>query len=729
MHARQATPRSMDLLVIAAFGFGMRALFSLAFWRSFGWHAVNHVEHWFYVGVARGMLVSHHHPWDVTWYLLRPGGWLFGEYAFYYVAIVAAALSCVAGMLVYLLFSRLKDRQTGLVAGLMYVGLFEPLTLSTVSFTHDLVQLPLLVTAIYALVRVQRDSAHRMRWVGVFLVLMAMGWQVNPVIVVAPLVGVFALTATGIGIRFPNYVSIFWAAAICLSLLLVLTGTLSEPVEYFLDKAGLGLSFDAPHQSRYPARDVAALSWDEFLARANVVGVLGLLGAAHAFRGREPWTLSLLLVGVLAASQLNRGMRIVDVGLAMAAAYALHTMAEKPSARKTLVWAGGAGILAMIFSTLPLGYRLLITGGIAGILAVLTVPCGHRVRLVATVTVVCIVNAGLFALDLAYTAPQKRSTELEYRVLDELGQRGLQGTLLASWDRGYAIEVVSGLSPVSRVDAIELPVHDLLWLPERIAAARLSARGVEYVLYTNQDFNVIPTESGAQITLSRGLVFRPNSSMPAEYLPDATVYRLWAQSVAGSMFEEIISQASGGAEVRVYRVHTPLDTPPPQGRIVGALLTNHGAPKQIRVAWHASNDSEKPSAVTEAWFGANETRDVVLVVPKETAGNGIVRILPVDNQSWGLTARFRYRNTGGNVSLPLSYRICVKNEDCREVSRRESFGKGGETTVEFFTPLTRPSEEVVITETTESADAGQLQLVDASYSFDGGQLLRTFPDA
>ena len=152
-------------LVVFLVSLVVRLLLDLFFQLRFGVYAANHLEVWFYVGVLEGFKLPAGGVYDPTVWFLRLVGLLFpGGLAFYGVLLSAAFLSSLTAYLVYVLVRELYDVRSGFVAGLVYGGMVEPLGLSMSGFTHDHLQLALMVASMVFAVKAVKSG-----WVGGFI--------------------------------------------------------------------------------------------------------------------------------------------------------------------------------------------------------------------------------------------------------------------------------------------------------------------------------------------------------------------------------------------------------------------------------------------------------------------------------------------------------------------------------------------------------------------------------
>ncbi|MFH0863193.1 MAG: hypothetical protein V1875_09235 [Candidatus Altiarchaeota archaeon] len=307
-----------------------RLLSDLVFQLRFGAHATNHIEIWLFTGVAEGSRLSTGGlAGDPTIWLMRLVGAVFpGGLAFYGVMLSSAVLSSLTASAIFLIASELYDRRTGLIAGIIYAGMVEPIGLSTSGYTHDHLQLLLISAAVLFAVKASKSGIKggiicSIAFYGAYEI----GRRVNPSFLLA--VGIilvyviYALLAylfqAGFGrkstLLYPLYVSVV------LLLLFSFGRTFLPPM--------IEGSLDALPQGRMGSADIVPANANTLFIRYNILLLLLPVGVVAAYRREDLFGLLLTAVGFMLASIMDRGTRISDLGVAFLAAYAIVEMSEK----------------------------------------------------------------------------------------------------------------------------------------------------------------------------------------------------------------------------------------------------------------------------------------------------------------------------------------------------------------------------------------------------------------
>lgn len=154
-------PLWKPVLWVFLFGLAERLIVSLVLFHRWGWHTVSGIELWFYYGVAKGTFALYS-AFDPSWWILKLLGFLFsGEVLLYAVFFISSFCSAVNGALFCFLLSRLHDRKTGLLAGVIYTSMVLPMFNSAGTVTHDIFAEPYLILAIYGAALAFRSKGWR----------------------------------------------------------------------------------------------------------------------------------------------------------------------------------------------------------------------------------------------------------------------------------------------------------------------------------------------------------------------------------------------------------------------------------------------------------------------------------------------------------------------------------------------------------------------------------------
>jgi hypothetical protein len=304
--------------------FAARILLDVLFQARFGLHATNHIETWFYASVMEGLKETPYQASDPTVWILRAASPLFpGPLAFFGVILSSAVLSSLTAAAIFLLVGQMHDKRAGLLAGLVYGGMVEPLGLSMSGFTHDHLQLLLMVASmLFAAKAIRSGLAGGFLWSLAYVVTVEAAKHVNDSInmivgVTLAYVGYAvieyarrqAFGAAGEGLVYPAY------ASGAIVVLFAFGSTLLPPL--------LEGSLESLPQGRMGSADILPAGLNTIWLRYNLLLFLLPYGIVAACRRRDMLGILLATVGFMAASVMDRGTRIGDIGVAMLAAFAI----------------------------------------------------------------------------------------------------------------------------------------------------------------------------------------------------------------------------------------------------------------------------------------------------------------------------------------------------------------------------------------------------------------------
>ncbi|MFH1054658.1 MAG: glycosyltransferase family 39 protein [Candidatus Altiarchaeota archaeon] len=515
-------------LVVFIASFVVRLLLDLLFQLRFGWHAVNSVETWFYVGVMEGTKLPAYKLADPTVWILRAVGALLPYGASLYgVLLTSAALSALTAALLYFLVRELYDQRTGFAAGIVYGGMVEPLAISLVGFTHDHLQLALVVASLVLTVKAFKSGCRgAILCAAAYAALIYHALYINESIKVA--VGVAAVY---VGYRLLEHMSPkIWRthskdSAYKVFLLLLAIGMLT--VGQFMVPSLVEGALKGLPQGRMGSGDVLPTNLLNIWLRCNILIFLMPFAAVAAYKRKDTIGITLTVVGLLIASVMDRGTRISDIGVAILVAYAIADWGawkNKAKFKATLAFSISVFALMLILTTTRLVYAaVFLTGG--SVLLYLLWAGKKQDKMLPLLVTVLLVGA---AVNAAYTYSvdaDRIVTEAEYSLLKWLGGNNKGGTILTAWDRGYMAEVVSGLKAVSTPNKINTGIHNLLWMPSGESSAKLSQEGVKYIMIRAADPSETKDVTGLTQS-SRGLILRPEGIPVGTIVNDMASYKI-----------------------------------------------------------------------------------------------------------------------------------------------------------------------------------------------------------
>jgi len=494
----------------------MRLGLGLLFQLTFGPHAVNHVETWFYVGVLEGIKLPAYGISDPTVWLLRAVGSVFPlESGLYGVLLSSIVLSALTAALVYVFALELtSDKGVALVSGLTYGGLVQPLGLTLGGFTHDHLQLPLMLVSFILLLRALKAGwVARIVYAEFYVILVYYARYVNESIYVA--VGVGALYVGYVLFRrwgprlrlVADEVSAYrlYLALFLLGLLVVGFTILPDYLERMLS---------ALPQGRYGSGDVLPVTLLTLWVRYNIILFLIPFAALAAYGRRDVFATSLAASGLVIAYSMDRGARIADIGLAVLFAYAVVDWGGKAVKARGFTaaarWKTTSYLSIALFALMTLltqtGFAFTASIMMAGSILLYALRPGRHSSVVLASCAVLFAGFAVASCYILLADTQTIPSETEYKVLSGL-RDAADGLVLAEWDHGYMVETLSGLKAVSTPGSLDDDIYQSLWLPSGEAAAKLRSIGVKYIL--------VNKVNPGQLSSIKDLVLASNGLLPS----------------------------------------------------------------------------------------------------------------------------------------------------------------------------------------------------------------------
>jgi hypothetical protein len=502
--------------------FLLRVTLDIIFFLRSGWFSSHLIEVWFYYGVARGVYTLSF--LDPTFLLLRiPGLLITGPVLYQIVVFEAALISALTAVLIFYWLDSRCGRAAGWWGGVVFALLPAPITLSLVNFSHDLVQIPLLVLFFWAAGLAIDGRGRRIRAGILAAVCLLLGMKIGPLMAGA-LGIIFLYGLWAIFRRLVKAGSSWWSSAIFLAVLIMLNYgfyLLIKPnlLEWIAPLALKFRGIDLMAQVRIQVGDLQPLPRDAFWNRYTLFIFFLPWGIWTTFKKRDFLTFSLFTFSLALALVVNRGARLLDLAVVILAAQALANW--KRSAGIVTIAAVciyiavdlvSPGLARGIYFGIPYGLTLLWGSVIKSFtVADLQVPeiylrCGW---LFAGFFAVIIIWAGLFKGKMIWIvgiilasvillqgswvllAANTSSDQVEYEAYQWLDNHSRPGEkIFAAWNQGYFLGSTTGLIPVTTPEKIDFDLSRTYWMEEKDSARELRRRGVKYIHVTSRYFGI-----------------------------------------------------------------------------------------------------------------------------------------------------------------------------------------------------------------------------------------------
>jgi hypothetical protein len=554
------------LLALYLFGLALllRVVLNLIFFSRFGWFSSNLIEIWFYYGVARGIFSLS--LLDPTFILLRVPGWLLPEGILYQaVAFQAALVSGLTAVFIFYWLAAWIDRETGWWGGVIFALLPAPLTLSLANFSHDLVQVPMVVLFFWCAASIFKKEEKRIRRIAAFLLaflVVILGLKVGPLMAAAVVVALFYALWLLFRSLVPGNLSRVAAIFFLLFLILVNLGLGKVMQTHLLEwMAPLALKFrgiDLASQVSIKVGDLQPLPRDGLWNRYNIFIFFLPWGLGVAWKKREYLSLALLFFSLALALAVNRGARLLDLAVVFSAALAISNWNRKalgvtlsfiflflllnfafPGAARNL-YLGMPFRLSSLWGRIA---RLLAAPDFAPEMILRQVSCLISGFIIIGIVWPFLINSRrwwlrffplvvLAVLQAAWVlvAASPSSDQLEYdayRRLDRHSQPGEK--IFAAWNQGFFIRAVTHLEPITSPDCIDFPLTRNYWKEEKAAWQDLKSRGIDYVHISTRYFGVTEVDPARDTFQIRGNTIigpRPDHIRRYSKLRETLLFRL-----------------------------------------------------------------------------------------------------------------------------------------------------------------------------------------------------------
>jgi len=655
--------------VVFSTGVILRLILTLMFFSYYGWHSVNHIETWLYVGVAQGSHLPAYGMNDPTVWILRGFGMLFSsENQLYGIVLASTLLSSLTAVFIYLLAREMYGDKVGFAAGMIFTSMIEPLALSLIGFTHDHVQhLFIIATMLLAVKAVKAKWSMRIVYAIVYSVLVYFATFINE--------GIFVgLGITAAYLTYEIFQRLFekkfskktwrWVYPVYITLVIVSSLFASQTIV----KDALVDKLEALPQGRFGSADVIPISPSNFWLRNNIQFFLLPFALLIAVRRKDTLAITLTFVGFSLSFIMDRGTRISDLGICILSAHVITGWAEtekliftrklKKRLKKFRLDKLSTLFMIVVFLGSYYAFRVTMTRDsfqYTFVLAALGIIFSSyklkKEKMIYGMISMLVVSGFLVNAFYVYNADAKRvGHEAEYRLYKWLGDETDHALVLTRWDRGYMLEVISGLKSVSSPNIIQKNIHDALWMPEKSAAITLLKNRVRYIVISSLNFNVAKQEGQLAYALSGGLVLTPDEIPQMELTEHISVYKLRHNQVNPNFFRLLKKEVdeATGVEVMLYEVSYQFEEEFRKGTIVSALAQNLGKSRDVLLNISITKDSNTESYLVNRSFTEEDVHEVVYNLPKTYKGeyDCSMETLPLDDEVWGFKGAIVFKNLG-----------------------------------------------------------------------------------
>jgi hypothetical protein len=480
-------PLGRKVLFLFALFFSVRVCMSLVYLSLYGSHTTPITETYFYYGVANGRLALE--PYDVTGWILKFVAYIFhGESLLYGVFLTGSLISSLTALLVFFFVKDMIDEKAALVASILYGFLMEPLSMGVLLFTHDLVQMPFLITFLWCVWTALKR--RKVVWAAAAILFFLSATRINATIFIALEIAFVAVILHSLEKKERLYAYVFYALSVLLifSLGSFLFGAADKFIPSILRLLSLASRYDygsllATYHSG--TADFTPPSLNAYWTRYNVFLFILPPSLYSSFKRRDSLPLAVFFPAAISSLFFDRASRVLDLGMALllfnyiisekARAHSLPILAFG-AVTTVLVWVMGRG--SFLFLSTPLAILLIWT------ISSRRRECEPR-----------ILGAGFLLTNILFfflVTGAPLITEAEYASYRYL--EGGKGLVLQDWGRGFAIEAVSGLSSEASPANLSTLYQEVLMKGEEAACEEMRGRRIRYVVVTTQYFKLMGGE-------------------------------------------------------------------------------------------------------------------------------------------------------------------------------------------------------------------------------------------
>jgi hypothetical protein len=347
------------------------------------------------------------------------------------VEYLSIACTVATALVLYLYINMMwKNKKVAFYTACVYSLLVGPLTLGISGFTHDHIQLLLIVLIYYCAGKLALGNNN--------LWAVPLGW----LIVISMEISNVAFIGIGGAAIIILTKKVGYAGEI---FILAILGVLLVSGLY------MGPTLSKMPQGRMGSKDIVPVSLENFLIRYNILLLLLPTTMLVAWMKEDSLALVLLVSGFILMMYMDRGTRIVDLGIAMCTGHILARWDRK---------------------LIAVGVLLLIGVG---------------------------VNAYYIEHNQWYVS------EADYKAAKWLS--GREGRVLCAWDRGYMIQAIAGVDTVSDAGHVDYDVHQLL--SSQSSLSKLREHNVSYVVLDDRDYEIVTKDDKLMVVKTSGLIFYP----------------------------------------------------------------------------------------------------------------------------------------------------------------------------------------------------------------------------
>ncbi len=514
--------KNSKLLAIIIFVYGLlqRVILDIAFWDKYGWHASHLTEIWIYCQKATQSLNPHTR--DITLYLLRLIGKIFPfESLLHAVSIFAAILSSLTAVMIFYLVKNLilpntKDepRETDyfipLATAFFYTGISSAQALSIVSFTHDLIQFPVMLGFLTSLVAFWKKFNLFATWqmglkknwyyLAIALVLAYFGFNINPVFLITlPFLLIYSIFQVfyhqhKIVKRRTILLLYFFVLLILILGRYVFYNQILQVLQHLLLKLqGIDLLYILGQNSK----DLVPTDINKKFLDLYALCFFLPFGFYAAYQKRRVIAPLFFIFSYFLATTMDRGSRLLNIATAILASYAFWYR-QKFYLFDYVI----AGLLIIVFIFNPGSAMLKTQDKIIFILLPLVLLWAYKKyfqkytkitnqKTYLTALLILLLMPSFFSLFLYKYWIKPSLTQGEYTMARWIKENTPSGEkIFLNWGEAPYYDFLTNLTPVNRLAKTNFDQNKIYWQKEEEAVNYAKEQGIKYFLINSEDFSI-----------------------------------------------------------------------------------------------------------------------------------------------------------------------------------------------------------------------------------------------
>lgn len=550
-------------LIVFLFGLLQRVFVSIVFWEKFGWHASHLTEVWFYSKMAAAPRPLGSSK-DITLYLLRLVGLIFPQEGLMNaVSILAAVLSSFTGVVIFYLVRNVViaskregkyDNFIPLAAAFFYTGISSAQALSIISFTHDLLQMPIILGFLASVIAfLNRSKALgglkkglRKSWyyLLIALVLAYFGYNLNPVFFIAiPLLIIYLIfrllppkkekaERKGPFAYLKNIdPQIYFYVILLLVMIFARYVFYDQVLQTFNSFLLKYRNIDLIHLLGQNSKDMVPTAMDKKFIDIYALLFFVPFGFYAAYKHREGIAPTLLIISYFVSVTVDRGSRLLNIALAMIASYAFWYKKKFYILDYVM-----AGLLILVFFINPGTDILRSYDKVIFVLLPLAILWAYKIyfqkydkvqnpKIYKTAILTLLLLPSLLSLFLYKYWFNPALTEGEYQMAMWINKNTQAGErIFFNWGEEHYYDFLTHLVPINDLAGTKIDRDKIYWQPQNQAVAYARAHEIKYFLVNSNDFAVFQVPDSDQV----GYKFRgaPPADLPTERLVSAFIYDL-----------------------------------------------------------------------------------------------------------------------------------------------------------------------------------------------------------